>query len=1219
MTQLAQQDPQNQFQLLRMILVDSLSNGRIVEMALAGGAVLTGRNGRGKTSLLQLLLLFYGESPNRIVTTAAGRKNFAGYYLPRVTSYLAYEYQRYDGHKRLVVAYADPNGDQVRFRFIRNGFDRQQFIDNEGNLVQSSDFARHLRLLGYTCSEQITSLTEYRAIIQAGSSGTRDRERQKQIRNLIADYAFTHSNRPLIQIEKIVSGMFRRKTNFEDLQSMVVASITEQDTNLSLSGDRTKIETWPKHYHAYQSVMALAPLMEDANTTHQHLLATEQALGEVYSQYRSLCLHLETSIQHLNEQYTQEQTTLEQEHAQYLQRRHHLQDLQRAACLEAESNEQRAAALLHEQNEYNRQQVAQKATHATREPELRREQQELRQRKVALTSKQGEITAHYQQLTKELTDQRNQSIQEIQAQQANQHTNCTADLQLLEQQYIQAEQQHQQIAEADRIPLQKAIDQANTAYGVCQHAARYPQPNPATEHHLQTKREQFDQRQQARNACDDEYKRTDNAYRKAKAAYEAQEQKVQHAQHTLKQAEQALQDIQHFHQPEPGTLLHFLRAQHADWTHDIAKVIRQDLFNRKDLEPELLEFHPSCYGLAVQLSKLEPHPLANPQDAQQGIAEAQQHLQTCQNQLQIALALLDKLEKERQTADHSRTQQHQQLLQADHLLRQVKEEVDEAKRQLENSRQQAKVEVEQKLQQAKDYVRLKQQQLHQFETERKSAELQRQQVYRAKCQQRQQQRDKALHAAQIRQDSLEQTYKTKLQEYEKESLAALQAQGVDVKQLQTLDSQLQNIKVSLDDIARHADLVNRWKYWIKREWPQHTLYCQNATQQRAAERNHSEDLKTLEQQWHQHKQVLDTTLLNLRKQKDTLQHHYHTAQRQLETLQAYSDKPIPAYDASWTIDTLTARLNNLRNTEISLQRDLRNTITALQKGFNRHPNTPPEQYLSNHLHELPPMPGREWLPLFQQWFNSNHIDTQRLLLIEARTIASSILDFHHKMEDFHRKVLQFNRELQANLTDSLMFDSISEVTVEIVSTIKELQYWPAICELAETNRHWVSNLEYQLPPAEFAHTIIRLLEYWEIKSGIRADFKHLLRIQGEVTENGNRRTFRRATDLEAVSSNGLSYLILVMIFVAFINRIRRHTPVNIVWALDELKDLDSGNVPALLKLLHHNDITLVSAFPDPDPETLELFRHCYTVEPDRRLAEVRLASDHETLEALTHV
>ncbi len=47
------------YRLLRLILIDSYSPGRVVEFPLEGGAVLTGRNGRGKTTLLQLLPIFY--------------------------------------------------------------------------------------------------------------------------------------------------------------------------------------------------------------------------------------------------------------------------------------------------------------------------------------------------------------------------------------------------------------------------------------------------------------------------------------------------------------------------------------------------------------------------------------------------------------------------------------------------------------------------------------------------------------------------------------------------------------------------------------------------------------------------------------------------------------------------------------------------------------------------------------------------------------------------------------------------------------------------------------------------------------------------------------------------------------------------------------------------------------------------------------------------------
>jgi hypothetical protein len=404
--------------------------------------------------------------------------------------------------------------------------------------------------------------------------------------------------------------------------------------------------------------------------------------------------------------------------------------------------------------------------------------------------------------------------------------------------------------------------------------------------------------------------------------------------------------------------------------------------------------------------------------------------------------------------------------------------------------------------------------------------------------------------------------------------------------------------------------VQEWRYWKDQQWPALAQHQAEALEARHAEQHCAETIVQIDSQWKARSRQVQEQLAQLRAGLGSIAEQRKQVQGRLDGLNGYPEVCVPAYDASWTFDALSSLANQYLQDTARLATGIRRTIAEVASGFRLHQGTPPEQYLQSALGALSPAASREWLAPLKAWFDTAHHEYRRILLMQAVSIASEVNAFHRTMEEFHRRVQQFNRELQEHLDTSLAFESISKISVEVVSTIKELQYWPAICEMAEAHRAWAGSSSVSaLPPPEFAQTIERLLEHWEVKTGIRADLKGLIRIQGEVTENGNRRVFKRASDLEAVSSNGLSYLVLATIFVAFINRIRRNAQVNIIWALDELKDLDAGNVVGLIELLERNNITLVCAFPDPDPDTMALFRHRFTVEPDRRLAEVRVALD----------
>jgi len=1204
----------SQYSLLRMILVDSLSSGRIVDMPVDEGAVLTGRNGAGKTSMLQLLPLFYGESPNRIVTAEAGRQSFIGYYLPHDTSYIVFEYE-HQGDKRQVAIYADRNGEKAIYRFIRHGFEPRQFALPDGELVRTQNLVKHLKMQGFQCCEQqIESLSEYRAIVQAIPAATRDRQRQRYLRELTSDYSFTPPNRPLPQIEKIVSGMFRRKTNFDDLQGIVVECVADQGSTLAVSGDRRKIEDWPRHYRAYTEVMSLAPTMTAVEEAHSRLCAAEVAIGDVRAKCLSLLTHLDMRIHATNAELRTHQASLTSETEAFTAQAGELQGRQQSASNDAAFAETKARELEQQYADFERQELREKEKLVSRSQQLRDEIVQLEERRRALLGEQSEISASYErmkQVEKDNFRTQKDAAQERLRQVAEQYDQ---DLAQLEDAHLQAEERATAASDAMRPELDQAMQDASANQGRWQHAADHPAPDAMAVKALQEKQDALDKLRSERDALDRQRRTLEAAYRNAQSVFHDQETQKAVATRQVKAAEDEFENIQRLYMPEDGTLLHFLRSEHPEWIFDIAKVVREDILTRTDLAPILEQSAGTLYGLTLDLEKLDAYSLADQQAAEQAMALAGKRLADARALLSAVCDALRERGRERESAELALKDHEQKVLTQTARIQAADSEVASAKRLVDVSKRDAVQVAQQGLDQARQALAIVRARLSEFDGQYRTESRQRRAEYDRLRNQKLAKRAADQTAINAGIAALESSLKTRLRQLDDERNEVLHTKGVDTERINGIDAQRAKIDSDLQTIKSVIELVQQYRHWIRNEWPAHQKWLEKAKQSRTVENQHANAMAELKTKWDHRRQQLATAAKEADGRLNTLTRERQVTQHRVEKLQGYPEADIPDYDPTWTLDALIGLANQYAEQERTHKNEIRRQVADLHRGFGSHLGTPPDQYLQSYRSSLSTTEERDWVEPFSKWFAGAHLEYQRILLTEAITIAGDVQAFHRTLDDFHRRVNQFNRELQTYLDTNLAFDSITKVGVEVVSTIRELNYWTAICDMAEAHRAWLGGASTDLPPAEFAQTIERLLEHWEAKAGIRADLKYLIRIQGEVVENGNRRVFKKASDLEAVSSNGLSYLVLVSIFVAFINRIRRDASVNIVWSLDELKDLDSGNIDRLLELLKRNNITLVSAFPDPDPDTLSLFKHRFTVEPDRRLAEVRITDDDELME-----
>ena len=149
--------------LKRIILIDTHLPG-VVELKLDGHTNICGTNASGKTTLQRLIPVFYGEYPSRVVP--ATRDSFERWYLPRLSSFIIYEYTRAEGD--LCQAVLSSNGTGVNYRLIGKPFEISDYLIEQKNgkhaSVSSAELARAMKRNNILVTSLLNT-KDFRAII----------------------------------------------------------------------------------------------------------------------------------------------------------------------------------------------------------------------------------------------------------------------------------------------------------------------------------------------------------------------------------------------------------------------------------------------------------------------------------------------------------------------------------------------------------------------------------------------------------------------------------------------------------------------------------------------------------------------------------------------------------------------------------------------------------------------------------------------------------------------------------------------------------------------------------------------------------------------------------------------------------------------------------------------------------------------------------------------
>ncbi len=1182
------------FRLLRLILLDSYSPGGEAIIDLSDGAILTGDNGAGKTSLLSLIPIFYGENPGQCTS---GSSSFADFYLPHSTSYVIFEYERRNIPSMSILYSAGEAG--FNYRFIRSAYNLSLFTeDGDGaNLISAKDLKVRLKTVGIPHSH-VLAISEYRNIIQGRVAGGKS---SAENRALVADYSFTASGSRLVHIEKIVSGMFTRKANFDEFLRVIVDYISDDgNAPISITGDREHYAEWPAQFAAYNEVMQHTDLMKEVEGIDAKLNANGYELSCLHGKLLVLGQHYAFQQLQLREEQAQLSGNREKEQLKFNGSLQKLQEAESKADADANEAEGRVKSIDAKAKQYEDDAIAQKAELVDSLSQMRGNLESLKARKEVLLGESSKVEQKYQSMGIAVQNEYLSRVKQF-----------NIDMEKIREQFEPLlDQNRAEHQEADRL-LQDTADAGLNAIREEHHQAisqeahwssvvANPPADPVAVGALEKKRTEMEVLREKMRAT--QGGRPALEVQKVQVGREYDEQELAH-NGFCRRAE----DIATNHQrllthlnPDKDSLLHFLRTNKPDWPADIAKVIREDVLTMNGLSPSIDGVAGSLYGVSLELSRLDSTLCADEAALQAQIASCRNEQEILQKDIGEAKKLLEQCNKRRKVADDALSLHDAET--AKLLAREATLRTEEAaaKQAVDASMKKSMQDAERNLAAVRESVQACNQKIKEanasLATTRQMCAKKHEDIEKLL----KQKQAESIGAVQSAIQQADETNNQQLARLEEEKLKALSEKGVDMAMLKRIDSEIEAQGGNIRTAEGWVERVTAWGFWRENELPKRAKQDETARACRKEQQTLSGKKATLSRQWATRQQEIQTKMNDLESGlSDLVRDQTHIANKITDLSDFPADQDIvkQPFDTSWSVAHLFGQAISLFSNRKSLRSELISRIRKIKASFSNVRGSPTEQYFSTTHADVDPDDSNPsaWVKPLHDWFSLKHEACRHLLMMQARSYGSLISEFHNKLTQFHKEVGRFNIDIQKALNQTNVFRCISSITIHFDSSLEKLKYWNDVTEFNAIHQAWASSGR-EMPTAEFAEGLKRLVSHWEVREGIRAERRKLINIRGDVVENGNPKTFRTTADLEKLSSNGLSYLILCTIFVAFIRKIRGDASVQITWAVDELLDLDSRNIHDLLLMLQQNGIRLFSACPEANLDILVQFAKLYRVQ-----------------------
>lgn len=1208
-----------QYQLCRMVLINAGTNlhvpsGRITAIDPRGGAAVLGDNGVGKTTTLRILPLFFGHLPSQIVSVGQGQEPMVRFILPTAASAIAFEYQRGSSSEedmRLAVIRRRSDDPDVPFyRLYRCGFRKELFVE-DGRFLDDEETQLKASSLGIQATGKLTT-AEYRSVILRTPATSKEKER---LRRYSLEWSF--GPKALDNLDRLVAAMVKKHINFADIVQVAVG-LVQQDlghgaerAKLTFKQGKAPIERWIRNRDAVADAFKLAPKifeLEDNLREHRAAETKFRARRADVLAVKAARTFERTQVAGAIDTLTKAWVTATEAEA-----------IERATLVQAtalaSTTANDAKAKYDEQANlaefFHRERAAHWELQLQNLPSLVLNRQTLKQQVAAAESDHSQVTTLYGQMKQEATTAASARMVELEKSKQPHRDRLTQTLEQIAAAETTALEQTSKMHQERRLELEGALEPLIEQRAAWALKISAPTASAETVQAAEQAADRLNLHIEQRARIAEELSEASAVEGDARRVFMEHEHAIRVAKVDVEKASTDLDKAHLRLNPNPGTLLAALRNQADDsWKRDFAKVINPELLDREDLAPIATEdVSDTVYGWRLNTGVIAAPDWSNDEQARHAIESAESRHNAAEAHLQLLQSGLTGKSEALNAAKTHAESVRASLTILDQQTETLKTALTTAKHQVETETRDAVTRATTEWTRLKDEVDGVKAQQRNLESQ---LTLEQTKIKASHSNQRTEARqvqDTAIASVDTSIARLAAELDQTIQDLDAQLLEQLSKKGVNVQRLGELKVQLSAVTKNIEECDSKRPLVQRWEKWLGEVGSTgvealRVLSVQAQEASRLQASRLSEFDARAAKATREHEAVLAAQQKRLEDVEDEL------------TVLAELEEEFGAYQASGgSVIDLKITARELRG----VVHGERKALTALAESIAKRSAQLRQQLTAreNQVRELvetsleavsdsSDIRRAEELCACYKHIGPQVANDVNLTL---KTLLSNIGAFQKSIQSFEKEVAAFNDRLQSGLSAVRRFERIKDMRLDIITNFENLGFYKKLARMDEVVRRHANEFgkDYtrELPPDETARAMGEFMTVLSNDGGLEVNLSSHISLKGSVTDNGQHKEFKRASELENISSEGLTSLVLITLMTALLNTIRGSDPVHVPWVTDEVGKFDPKNFLALMLMLQENRIDVVTASPELGPAQQAMFAQRYLFEDRGRIREYR--------------